>query len=74
MSSITVMPQPLFTELPASAQTAYAQLLEASLGAAHLRSVADLPGSFNAKMVKGRKYWNARPIPAPRRRWRRSRE
>lgn len=49
--------QPLFTELPSSAQAAYAQLLEASLGAEHLRSVADLSGSFNAKTVKGRRYW-----------------
>ncbi len=49
--------QPLFAELSLSAQTAYAQLLEASLGAEHLRSVADLPGSFNAKSVKGRRYW-----------------
>ncbi|MBN9460310.1 MAG: nucleotidyltransferase domain-containing protein [Burkholderiales bacterium] len=49
--------QPLFVELPLSAQTAYAQLLEASLGAEHVRSVADLSGSFNAKKVKGRKYW-----------------
>ncbi len=47
----------LFTELKLSAQTAYAQLLDAALGAAHLRSVADLSGSFNAKIVKGRKYW-----------------
>lgn len=49
--------EPLFTELPLSAQTAYAQLLEATLSAEHLRSVADLPGSFNAKTVKGRRYW-----------------
>lgn len=49
--------KPFFTELPLSAQTAYAQLLEASLGAEHLRSVADLSGSFNAKTVKGRRYW-----------------
>ncbi len=45
------------TELPVSAQTAYAQLFEAALSAEHLRSVADLNGSFNAKTVKGRKYW-----------------
>jgi hypothetical protein len=44
-------------DLPLVAQTAYAQLFEAALGADHLRSVADLNGSFNAKMVKGRKYW-----------------
>jgi hypothetical protein len=47
----------LYTELPLSAQTAYAQLLDAALGAELVRSVADLPGSFNAKVVKGRTYW-----------------
>ena len=46
-----------FTELALAAQTAYAQLLEAAVAAAHLRSVADLPGSFAAKTVKGHKYW-----------------
>jgi len=50
------MPE-LYTELPLSAQTAYAQLLDAALGAELVRSVADLPGSFNAKVVKGRTYW-----------------
>ena len=44
-------------DLPSSAQTAYAQLLDASLASDHLRSVADLAGSFAAKTVKGRKYW-----------------
>jgi hypothetical protein len=47
----------LFTELGLSAQTAYAQLLDATLAADLVRSVADLPGSFNEKVVKGRKYW-----------------
>jgi hypothetical protein len=47
----------LFTNLSLTAQTAYAQLLDAALAAEHIRSVADLPGSFNAKTVKGRKYW-----------------
>lgn len=46
-----------YSELPLSAQTAYAQLLDAGLGAELVRSVADLPGSFNAKTVKGHKYW-----------------
>jgi len=46
-----------FTELSAAAQTAYAQLLDAALATEHLRSVADLPGSFATKTVKGRKYW-----------------
>jgi hypothetical protein len=47
----------LYTELSLSAQTAYAQLLDAALSAELVRSVADLPGSFNAKTVKGRTYW-----------------
>lgn len=47
----------LYTELSLSAQTAYAQLLDAALNAELVRSVADLPGSFNAKTVKGRTYW-----------------
>lgn len=46
-----------YTELTLNAQTAYAQLLDAALAAGHLRSVADLPGSFAAKPVKGHKYW-----------------
>ncbi len=47
----------LHADLRLTAQTAYAQLLDAALGAEHARSVADLNGSFNAKTVKGRKYW-----------------
>jgi hypothetical protein len=47
----------LYTELPAAAQTAYAQLFEAALTADHVRSVADLSGSFASKSVKGRTYW-----------------
>ncbi len=46
-----------YTELPLAAQTAYAQLLDASLAAEHQRSVADISGSFAAKTVGGRKYW-----------------
>jgi len=46
-----------FTELSLSAQTAYAQLLDATLSADHLRSVADLPGSFASKTVRGHGYW-----------------
>jgi hypothetical protein len=45
------------TGLSVSAQTAYAQLFEAALAAEHLRSVADLRGSFSTKKVKGRSYW-----------------
>jgi hypothetical protein len=46
-----------YTELPAVAQTAYAQLLESALAVEHRRTVADLPGSFATKTVKGRQYW-----------------
>ena len=45
------------TDLPLRAQTAYAQLYDATLAAEHMRSIADLKGSFNAKTVKGAKYW-----------------
>ena len=47
----------LYAEQTLTAQTAYAQLLDACMGAELTRSVADLSGSFNAKTVKGRKYW-----------------
>ena len=47
----------MFTDLSLPAQTAYAQLVDAALSAEHLRSVADLSGSFAAKTVKGHKYW-----------------
>lgn len=46
-----------YAELSASAQSAYAELLESALAASHHRTVADLGGSFAAKTVKGRKYW-----------------
>lgn len=48
---------PFYTEHSLTTQTAYAQLLDAALGAELVRSVADLSGSFNAKTVKGRTYW-----------------
>lgn len=48
---------PFFEEFPLSAQTAYAQLLDSALSADHLRSIADLPGSFAQKTVKGASYW-----------------
>ena len=48
---------PLFTELSLTAQTAYAQLFEATLATELSRSVADLRGSFARKTVKGREYW-----------------
>ncbi|MHB8679699.1 MAG: GSU2403 family nucleotidyltransferase fold protein [Rudaea sp.] len=43
--------------LSASAQTAYAQLLDATQGAELSRTVASLPGTFARKQVKGRTYW-----------------
>ncbi len=46
-----------YTELSLTAQTAYAQLLEAALSADMMRSVADLQGSFSSKKVKGHIYW-----------------
>lgn len=46
-----------YTDLSLTAQTAYAQLLDAALSADHMRSVADLSGSFAPKTVKGHKYW-----------------
>lgn len=48
---------PAFTELSLTAQTAYAQLLESAVSAEHMRTVADIPGSFAAKTVRGQKYW-----------------
>lgn len=47
----------MYTELLATAQTAYAQLFEACQAGDFLRSVADLPGSFASKTIKGRLYW-----------------
>lgn len=46
-----------YSELSSNAQTAYAQLLDVALSTEHFRSVADLPGAFSAKTVKGHKYW-----------------
>jgi hypothetical protein len=43
--------------LSATAQTAYAQLLDAAQAAEMARSVADLRGSFASKQVKARTYW-----------------
>jgi hypothetical protein len=48
---------PAYTDLSSTAQTAYAQVVEVVLGAEHVRSVADLSGSFTSKQVKGHKYW-----------------
>lgn len=46
-----------YTGLSLAAQAQYSQLLEATLSAKHFRSVADLPGSFASKTVKGHLYW-----------------
>ena len=48
---------PLHTDLSPSAQTAYAQLLDAGHAADIARTVADLPGTFAKKQVKGKPYW-----------------
>lgn len=45
------------SNLSLAAQTAFAQVAEVSVTADQMRSVADLPGSFVAKTVKGHKYW-----------------
>lgn len=45
-----------YTSLSATAQTAYAQLLDAAQAAELSRSVASLRGSFASKQVKGRTY------------------
>jgi hypothetical protein len=47
----------LYTELPASAQAAFAGLDVAAQDAEVHRSIADLPGGFVAKRVKERNYW-----------------
>ncbi len=46
-----------FQSLSLTAQTAYAQLLDATQAADITRSVASLRGSFASKQVKGRTYW-----------------
>lgn len=46
-----------YQPLSMTAQTAFAQVAEVALSADHLRTVADLPGSFVSKLVKGHKYW-----------------
>jgi len=48
---------PRYSELSLSAQTAYAQLFDATLAAELSRSVGSLRGSFAKKTVKGREYW-----------------
>ena len=46
-----------FDELTLNAQTAHAELLEATRASEIQRTVASLSGSFATKKVKGRSYW-----------------
>ncbi len=46
-----------YKELTSTAQSAYAQLMDAALITEHMRTVADLAGSFSSKTIKGHKYW-----------------
>lgn len=48
---------PKFQDLSASAQTAYASLAHAARQADLSRSVADVPGGFVKKVIKGHTYW-----------------
>jgi hypothetical protein len=48
---------PFSAPLPASAQSAYAELLEVARQQDIARSVGNLSGSFNRKVVKGVPYW-----------------
>lgn len=47
----------LYTELPLSAQTAYAQLQDVATAVELDRSIASLHGSFSKKKVKDTAYW-----------------
>ena len=47
----------LHTELPLSAQTAYAQLSDVATSFELNRSVENLHGSFSSKAVQGARYW-----------------
>jgi hypothetical protein len=47
----------LYQPLSSTAQTAYAQLLDAAQAAEMSRSIASLRGSFASKQVKGKTYW-----------------
>lgn len=47
----------LFKPLSATAQTAYAQLLDAAHGVELSRTVANLRGTFAPKQIKGGTYW-----------------
>jgi hypothetical protein len=47
----------LYEDLSLSAQTNFAELVEQAQAQMLDRSIADLPGSFNTKEVKGIQYW-----------------
>lgn len=47
----------LLTDLPLAAQTNFAELVEQAQASLLQRSVADVPGSFNRKEVRGSTYW-----------------
>lgn len=47
----------LYSDLPLSAQAAFSGLDVAAKDAEMQRSIADLPGGFSKKTVKGRTYW-----------------
>jgi hypothetical protein len=48
---------PYYSELPISAQTAYAELLDQVQSASMHRQIGHLTGSFQVKTIKGRPYW-----------------
>ena len=47
----------MYTDLSATAQTAYSQLVDSLQAASVSRCVADVPGSFNRKSIRGKDYW-----------------
>lgn len=51
------MPPFLYIEQSAAAQTAFANVADAAGQAELRRSVADLPGSFAKKLIKGKSFW-----------------
>src|SRR5665213_342066 len=46
-----------FQELSPTAQTDYAQLLDATRAAELGRGITSLPGSFTSKTIKEKRYW-----------------
>lgn len=47
----------MFSQQSAAAQTAYAGMAQAARQHGFRRTIADLPGSFVKKKIKGRDYW-----------------